>query len=100
AGYTRRQRRLGEVAHMDEVLAACGDADVIVLAPDAVPGPGWAEQLAACAARDGAIATATPWCNAGETAAWPACGEVGPRPGAAELVRLSRAAQAMPPVHP
>ena len=100
AEYTRRQRPLGEVAHMDEVLAACGDADVIVLAPDAVPGPGWAEQLAACAARDGAIATATPWCNAGETAAWPSCGEVVARPDAMELVRLSRAAQAMPPLHP
>src|SRR5690606_39086461 len=40
AEYSRRQRRLGEVAHLDEALAACGDADVIVLAPDAVPGPG------------------------------------------------------------
>ncbi len=100
AGYTRRERRLGEVAHLDEALAACGDADVIVLAPDAVPGPGWAGQLAACAARDGAIATATPWCNAGETAAWPDCGEVAPRPGGLELGRLSRAAEAMAPSHP
>ena len=100
AEYTRRQRPLGEVAHLDEVLAACGDADVIVLAPDAVPGPGWAQQLAACAARDGAIATATPWCNAGEGAAWPECGEVSPRPDAAALARLARAAEGMPPMHP
>lgn len=100
AEYTRRQRPLGEVAHLDEALAACGDADVIVLAADAVPGPGWAQQLAACAARDGAIATATPWCNAGETAAWPDCGEVAPRPSAAELARLARAAAGMSPVHP
>ncbi|WP_425477854.1 glycosyltransferase family 2 protein [Luteimonas arsenica] len=100
AEYSRRQRRLGEVAHLDEALAACGDADVIVLAPDAVPGPGWAVQLAACAARDGAIATATPWCNAGETAAWPDCGEVAPRPGDAGLRRLARAAEGMPPAHP
>lgn len=100
AEYTRRQRPLGEVAHLDEALAACGDADVIVLAPDAVPGPGWAQQLAACAARDGAIATATPWSNAGEAAAWPDCGEVAPRPGPVELERLARAAAAMPPVHP
>ena len=100
AEYSRRQRRLGEVAHLDEALAACGDADVIVLAPDAVPGPGWAVQLAACAARDGAIATATPWCNAGETAAWPDCGEVAPRPDDAGLQRLARGAEGMAPAHP
>jgi hypothetical protein len=100
AEYTRRQRRLGEVAHLDEALAACGDADVIVLAPDAVPGPGWAGQLAACAARDPAIATATSWSNAGETAAWPHCGEVAPTPGTAELARLARAAADMSPAHP
>jgi GT2 family glycosyltransferase len=100
AEYTRRQRRLGEVAHLDEALAACGDADVIVLAPDAVPGAGWARQLAACAERDGSIATATPWCNAGEAAAWPDCGEVGPQPVDAELGRLARAAEGMAPTHP
>lgn len=100
AEYTRRQRRLGEVAHLDEALSACGDADVIVLAPDAVPAPGWARQLAACAARDGAIATATPWSNAGETAAWPDCGEVSAQPDDAVLTRLGRAAEGMPPVHP
>ncbi|MGY1530354.1 glycosyltransferase family 2 protein [Luteimonas sp. A649] len=100
AEYTRRQRRLGEVAHLDEALSACGDADVIVLAPDAVPAPGWARQLAACAARDGAIATATPWSNAGETAAWPDCGEVSAQPDNGVLARLGRAAEGMPPVHP
>jgi GT2 family glycosyltransferase len=100
AEYTRRQRRLGEVAHLDEALAACGDADVIVLAPDAVPGAGWARQLAACASRDGSIATATPWCNAGETAAWPDCGEVARQPRDGELGRLARAAEGMSPTHP
>ncbi|MGH8031240.1 MAG: glycosyltransferase family 2 protein, partial [Luteimonas sp.] len=68
ADYTRRPHRLGQVAHLDQMLAACGDADVIVLAPDAMPSPGWYAQLVACFARDASIATATPWCNAGETA--------------------------------
>ena len=80
ADYTRRPRMLGEVAHVDQMLAACGDADVVVLAPDAQPLPGWLQQLAACFARDAAIATATPWCNAGEAAAWPRLGEVSPPP--------------------
>jgi hypothetical protein len=98
ADYSRRQRALGEVAHIDQLLAACGDADVAVLAPDAIPAPGWLSQLAACFARDASIATATPWCNAGETAAWPRCGEVAPVPG--DLERVARASASLAPCHP
>lgn len=98
ADYTCRPRSVGEAAHLDDMLKACGDADVLVLASDAVPLPGWATQLAACAARDPAIATATPWCNAGETASWPRVGEVMPMPD--EPARLARAAAALPPHHP
>jgi hypothetical protein len=98
AGYTRRLRPIGEAAHLDNMLRACGDEDVLVLASDAVPLPGWAGQLAACAARDPAIATATPWCNAGETASWPRVGEVLPVPD--EPGRLARAAASLPPHHP
>lgn len=98
ADYTRRPRSIGEAAHLDDMLKACGDADVLVLSSDAVPCPGWATQLAACAARDPAIATATPWCNAGETAAWPRFGEVMPVPD--EPARLARAAATLPPHHP
>src|SRR3546814_14739238 len=39
ADYTRRERRIGQVAHLDEMLRACGDPDVIVLAPAAHPQP-------------------------------------------------------------
>ena len=98
ADYTRRPRAIGEAAHLDDMLKACGDADVLVLASDAVPFPGWANQLVACAARDPAIATATPWCNAGETASWPRVGEVLPVPD--EPLRLARAAASLPPHHP
>jgi hypothetical protein len=98
ADYTRRPRSIGEAAHLDDMLKACGDADVLLLPGDAVPFPGWATQLVACAARDPAIATATPWCNAGETAAWPRVGEVMPIPD--EPARLARAAAALPPHHP
>ncbi|WP_408952644.1 glycosyltransferase family 2 protein [Lysobacter sp. Hz 25] len=100
ADYSRRQRSLGEVAHLDEVLSVCGDADVAVLAPDAVPAPGWLSRLSACLAADGAIASATPWCNAGEAAAWPRIGEIAPMPDAEDAERLSRALQQMPALHP
>ncbi|WAC63079.1 glycosyltransferase [Pseudoxanthomonas sp. SL93] len=98
ADYTRRPRMLGEVAHVDQMLAACGNSDVVLLAPDAQPLPGWLQQLSACLARDAAIATATPWCNAGESAAWPRLGEVAAPPQDAE--RTAQACAAMPPLHP
>lgn len=98
AEYTRRPRAIGEVAHLDQMLGACGDADVVVLAPDAIPQPGWLAQLSDCLARDAAIATATPWSNAGETTAWPRVGEVNPLP--AEPARLAQACAAMPLLHP
>lgn len=76
AAHTRRARSIGEAAHLDEALRACGDADVAILAADARPTPGWLQHLAACLSHDPVIATATPWSNAGEAAAWPRIGEI------------------------
>lgn len=98
AAHTRRAAALGEAAHLDEALRGCGDADVAVLASDACPVPGWLEQLAACLAGDPAIATATPWSNAGEVAAWPRIGEVAALDIAAW--RLSDACARLPHTHP
>lgn len=100
ADYTRRQRSIGEVAHLDEVLRACGETDVAVLAADAVPAPGWLARLNACFAADGAIASATPWCNAGEAVAWPRIGEISPMPDADDAERLARALAQMPAALP
>ncbi len=97
ADYTRRARMIGEVAHLDEALRACGDADVAVLAGDTVPAPGWLAQLVACFARDASIASATPWCNAGEAAGWP---RVDPQPPPGDLASLAHVAAMMPPTHP
>lgn len=98
AEYTRRQRSVGEVAHLDEVLAACAGRDVVVLAADAEPAPGWLQRMARTLADDRAIATVTPWSNAGEAAAWPRIGEVAPLP--ADLAALAAAAAAMPHAAP
>jgi len=100
AEYTRRARAIGEVAHLDEMLAACAGADVAVLAPDALPAPGWLQQLEACFARDAAIGSATPWSNAGETAAWPRLGEINPLPAGHDLPALAQACAGLPPLHP
>jgi hypothetical protein len=98
AAHTRRAAPIGETAHLDEALRACGDADVAILASDARPAPGWLQQLAACLARDPAIATATPWSNAGEAASWPRIGEI---VGVDEdPARLARACAQLPAQHP
>lgn len=98
ADYTRRQRSVGEVAHLAEVLDACSGLDVAVLAPDAVPLPGWLESMTASLHTDGAIASVTPWCNAGEVAAWPRIGEIDPMP--TEPARLAHATAHMPALLP
>lgn len=98
ADYTCRARGIGEVAHLDDVLRACGDVDVVVLAPDAIPLPGWLLQLSACFARDTSIATATPWCNAGEAASWPRIGEINAAPE--DGARLAEACRQLAPLHP
>lgn len=97
AEYTRRQRPIGEAAHLSEGVAACGDLDIAVLAPDVRPAPGWLGQMVACLHRDPTIGTATPWSNAGECVAWPRIGEVQAEP--AEPRRIARACAAMPPLH-
>ncbi|PJJ99685.1 glycosyltransferase [Lysobacteraceae bacterium NML03-0222] len=97
AEYTRRQQPVGEAAHLAEGVRACGDLDIVVLAPDVRPTPGWLTQLAACLRRDPTIATATPWSNAGEHAGWPQLGGVQPAPS--DLARIAAAAAQMPPLH-
>lgn len=98
ADFSRRRQRVGEAAHLAEMIAACGDADVIVLAPDTVPAPGWFEQLTASLSHDPSIGSASTWCNAGETAAWPQIGELNPPPQ--RLADVARAAAGLPRIHP
>lgn len=98
AAHTRRTAAIGEARHLDEALRACGGEDVAVLASDARPAPGWLARLAACLAADAGIATATPWCNAGEVAAWPRIGEI--VPVSQPLPVLAEACAALPAVVP
>lgn len=98
AAHTRRTRAIGEAAHLDEALRACGDDDVAVLASDARPAPGWLQQLASCFAQEAAVATATPWSNAGEAAGWPRIGEI--VEVADSAARLGRACAQLPAQYP
>ena len=98
AAHTRRSRPLGEAAHLAQALHACGETDVAVLAEDARPTPGWLQQLRNCLLHDARSVTATPWCNAGETAAWPRIGEITPL--AYAPARLAEACTEVPPDYP
>lgn len=98
AEYGRRPRPLGEAAHVAAVLDACGDADVVVLAADACPAPGWLPRMTRCLRDDPAAATVTPWSNAGETAGWPRLGDVAPMPEDPALLATVLADAALPPV--
>ncbi|WP_246022975.1 glycosyltransferase family 2 protein [Cognatilysobacter terrigena] len=80
AEYGRRPRALGEAAHLADVLRTCGDADVVVLADDARPAPGWLTRMTRCLRESPHATSVTPWSNAGETAAWPRLGDVAPLP--------------------
>lgn len=96
--YTRRASPLGESAHLADVLAACADDDVALLAADARPAPGWLVRLASTLRADPEAVALTPWCNAGETAAWPRLGHVEPAPVDPARIALAVAVAAMPPV--
>lgn len=98
AEYTRRPHARGEAAHLADVLMACGDADVAVLACDARPAPGWLTRMARVLHDDASATTVTPWCNAGETAAWPRLGEVGPPSAEPELLAAALVDAALAPV--
>ncbi len=98
AAHTRRASPIGEAAHLDEALRACGDGDVAILASDARPAPGWLERLHESLADDPAIATATPWSNAGEAASWPRIGEIVEVD--ASPTRLARACAQLGNAHP
>ncbi|GAB6195835.1 glycosyltransferase [Lysobacter xanthus] len=97
ADYSRRARPLGEAAHLADVLAACGDADVAVLAADARPAPGWLVRMARCLREAPIASTITPWSNAGETAAWPRQGEVAEVPRDLDAIADAFAQAALPP---
>lgn len=98
AEYGRRPVPRGEVAHLDEVLGACRGSDVAVLAPDVRPGAGWLVRLARTLAADDSIASATTWCNAGETAAFPSLGACSPEPVLVDAPARAALDAAQPPV--
>ena len=75
ATYARRDSRVGLAANCNAAIDAIGDADVLLLMPDAIATAGWLQQLARCAASDPAIASVTPWSNHADLCSFPRFGE-------------------------
>ncbi|MGH8030348.1 MAG: glycosyltransferase family 2 protein [Arenimonas sp.] len=85
--------RLGPAANANAVFAAAGDADVVLLAADAVATVGWLEALQRTAECETRIATVSPWSNGAGLASWPRPGEASPMPG--DLDALAEAAASL-----
>jgi GT2 family glycosyltransferase len=78
--------RLGPAANANAVFAAAGEADVVLLAADAIVTTGWLDTLQRTAARDPRIATVSPWSNGAGLASWPRPGEPNPPPADPEAI--------------
>ncbi len=69
--HVRRAANLGFPGNCNAAFAETGEADVVLLNADTEPAGDWLARLAACAASDARIATATPWSNNGEIVSYP-----------------------------
>lgn len=98
ATVARRARNLGFPANCNAALDETGDADVVLLNSDAEPAGDWLRRLAACAAADPAIASATPWSNNGEIVSFP--NFVSPNPLPEDPEAIARAAARLVPRYP
>ena len=86
----RRPRNLGFPANCNAAFAETGDADLVLLNTDTVPAGDWLARLAACAAHDPRIASATPWSNHGEIVSFPHFVMQNPMPEDAEALAAAR----------
>jgi len=98
ATVARRARNLGFPANCNAALDETGEADVVLLNSDTEPAGDWLRRLAACAAANPAIASATPWSNNGEIVSFP--NFVSPNPLPEDPEAIARAAARLVPRYP
>ena len=93
ATYRRQPHRRGEVRALQDVLEedSSGLRDLVVLNADAIPGSGWLEALAACAAGTPELASLVPWSNRDELTAFPSLREPNPLPIDADVIAVAAA---------
>jgi len=96
--WVRRERNLGFPGNCNAAFAETGSADLVLLNTDTVPAGDWLRRLAACAASDARIASATPWSNNGEIVSFPGFVLANPWPDDPEA--LASAAARLSPRYP
>jgi GT2 family glycosyltransferase len=96
--HVRRAENLGFPGNCNAAFDETGDADLVLLNADTEPAGDWLARLAACAASDARIATATPWSNNGEIVSFPLF--VSPNPLPDDPESLARAAARHAPGYP
>jgi GT2 family glycosyltransferase len=87
----RRPRNLGFVGNVNLAFAESAPDDVVILNADTLVTPGWLQRIAACAASDPAIATATPWSNNAEICSYPHFCRPGDLPEDLDLIAAAAA---------
>jgi len=94
----RRAANLGFPANCNAAFEETGDADLVLLNSDTEPAGDWLQRLAAAAAAQADVATATPWSNNGEIVSYPVFVERNPVP--ADPDRMAAAAARLTPRYP
>lgn len=92
ARYSRNSRPLGWAATCNAAIADAGEADVVLLAADALATQGWLQQLARCAERDPTRASILPWSNDADLCSFPQPGEANPAPAFPDAIAEAAAA--------
>jgi GT2 family glycosyltransferase len=88
--------RLGPAAQANAAFAAAREADVVLLAADAVVTTGWLDALQRAARARSRVATVSPWGNGGGLAAYPRPGEPNPLPEDADALAAAAASAPSP----
>ena len=91
ARYLRRDWPFGRARHRGHLVADPRGEDLVLLDGDAVPAPGWLEQLQRCAGAHPDIATLSTWSNGAGLCSFPRFCEDNPLPAALDAVAAAAA---------
>ena len=91
ANYFRREQAIGYARHRGELIAHYRDSDLVLLDGDAVPAPGWLQQLVHCANTHAQVATLSTWSNSAGLCSFPRFCEDNPLPASLDALALASA---------
>jgi len=91
ARFLLRDRSYGRARHRSYLVADHAGEDLVILDGDAVPAPGWLDQLQRCAKAHPDVATLSTWSNGGGLSSFPRFCEDNPLPAALDAIAQAAA---------